>query len=279
MNPNKPLFDGILLPSDHTRASLSPFYHGLCLAMMSRSHLRLVRVDPPKHTEVFDAFPRVRETLSRWQGSSSQISDDELQALGVGVRKVQARHEDPFAAVHRLLQKHQRDFLVMASHRSKTRALQKPLSLQLIDQVQGLSLIIPEGVRGFIDANGKINLKSVLVALFEVRQMPLLLDALRRLALILGIEQLEGNLLWLGAGPWPPTEMPAEDGFWRWQTSAPQGDRACAIAEAASVCEARLIAWMPPRPNGLKALLGKDLRQQVLDRVACPLLVTPPITE
>lgn len=272
MNSKKPLFEGVLFPSDHTRASLSPFYHALYLALRSRSPLHLVHVDPPASKEVFEAFPRVRETLARWQGSQSQMTEDELHALGIGVRKIQARNEDPVDAVQRLRHKHPRDFLVMPSHRLKSKAFQKPRSLQHVEQAQGLSLIIPEGVRGFIDANGKMHLKTVLIPLFEVQQLAMLQDAVRRLALILGLEQLGATLLWLGSQPLNPADTPANDGFWSWQHSASQGDQATAILEGASACGAELIAWMPPRPRGLKALLGRDLRLQLLERISCPLL-------
>lgn len=271
MASDEPLFGGILFPSDHTIASLSPFYHALYMAMIARSHLRVVLIDPPKSTEIFEAFPRVRETISRWRGLSS-VSEDDLQALGLGVRKIQARREDPVQAVHRQLQKYKNDFLIMPAYRDKSNPFNKNRNLQLLDRTQGLNLIIPEGVKGFVDANGQIHLTSVLFPVFHASQMMELVDSVKDLACSLGIEKLSATLLWLDPQPLQPKDAPVDDAFWSWNVITLAGDHDKVIVEAASRSQASLIAWAPPQLSPLKALFGRDLRQSLLEKVACPLL-------
>jgi hypothetical protein len=258
------LFGGVLLPNDHTCASLGPFYHALRLAMMARSHLHVIHIDTPTSAEVFDAFPRVRETLSRWLGLPS-ITEDDLLTLGLGVRKIQARHE------HRLLLKHASDLLIMPAYRDKSNPFNKNRK-QLFDRTQGLNLIIPEGVKGFIDAHGQIHLTSVLIPIFHASQLIPVSGSVQKLARILGVLRLNATLLWLGPQPHHQKDAPVNDDFWSWHVIAPAGDQVVAIVEAATRSQADLIAWVPPQLGTFKASFSRDLRQSLLEKAPCPLL-------
>ncbi len=239
--------------------------------MMARTHLHVIHIDSPPSAEVFEAFPRVRETLSRWLGLPS-VTEDDLATIGLGVRKVQARREDPVQAVHRLLLKHSSDLLIMPAYRDKSNPFNKNRNHQLLERTQGLNLIIPEGVKGFINANGQIHLSSVLVPIFHATQLRPVLDAVNKLASTLGVKRLNATLLWLDPQPLHQKDAPVSDDFWSWSVIAPAGDPVMAIVEAASRSQAGLIAWIPPKLSSFKAFFGRDLRQNLLEKAPCPVL-------
>ena len=107
-----PVLQQVFHPSDFTPASDVAFIHALKAALLAKAELTILHVSP-KHELDWTEFPGVRATLERWGLLPKNSSQKDVVKLGINVRKVQAKHNDPVESVTAYLNNHNTDLIVL----------------------------------------------------------------------------------------------------------------------------------------------------------------------
>ena len=114
-------------PSDFTPASDVAFVHALKAALVAKAELTILHVSP-KHELEWTEFPGVRSTLERWGLLPKNSSQADVLKLGINIKKVQAKHDDPVESVTGYLSTHNTDLIVLATDQQKgTGAVAEPV--------------------------------------------------------------------------------------------------------------------------------------------------------
>lgn len=266
-------FRGVFLPTDYTEAGRQAFFHALKLALVARVPLRLMHVDPPRTETVWTHFPKVRETLTRWLGRSEILTGDDLQELGLAVRKSVAKNVDPVEAVTTALKRRPDQLLVVAPHAHQGMAgfFHRSVSHEVARRSREVTLFVPEGCEPFVRSNdGLLELKRVLFPVDEVPSPRGALDHMERLAELLDLEQVEGMLLHVGK-----REIYCSRSVhprWQWSAHKAEGDPVTQIIDFARANQVHLIAMTTEGRHGLgDALLG-SVTERVVRQAPCPVL-------
>ncbi|KRA82668.1 universal stress protein [Altererythrobacter sp. Root672] len=161
------MIHSIALPTDFSDAGSTAFEHALRLALLNRSRLDLLHVRHPQVSPQWQAFPRVREVLHRWNylDEDAQV-EDILARTGVEVRKVDIRDDDAGDGLSNYLQEHRPDLLVMASrgHAGLERLLKGSVTAEVVRETLVPTLVLGPEARPFVAADtGAMQLETVLV--------------------------------------------------------------------------------------------------------------------
>ena len=113
-----PVLQQVFHPSDFTPASEVAFIHALKAALVAKAELTILHVSP-KHELEWMEFPGVRSTLERWGLLPKNSSPADVLKLGINVKKVQAKHNDPVESVTNYLSAHNTDLIVLATDQQK----------------------------------------------------------------------------------------------------------------------------------------------------------------
>jgi nucleotide-binding universal stress UspA family protein len=164
-----PALGYVVHPTDFTAPGEAAFAHALRLALAVKGHLCVVHAEHvrPDDDPDWSAFPGVRATLSRWgvlppDAPASAVKE----RLGLRVVKAIAPEADPARALGHFFSENRCDLLVLATHAREgfARLLHGSIAETLARQVDGPSLLLPLGGRGFVDAaRGTPQLESILV--------------------------------------------------------------------------------------------------------------------
>jgi len=107
----------ILIGTDFSQESRRAFFHALALAVAQQARLTLLHIGPESRQDVpWDHYPGIRETLNRWGMLNEESERGEVQeTLGLNVKKMAMRDEDPYNGMLDYLRKHPTDLLIMAT--------------------------------------------------------------------------------------------------------------------------------------------------------------------
>ena len=207
-----PILQQIFHPSDFTPASEVAFIHALKAALVAKAELTILHVSP-KHELEWMEFPGVRATLERWgllPKHSTQA--DVARKLGIGIKKVQAKHNDPVESVTNYLSSHNTDMIVLATDQQKGRAqwLSKSVAVPIAQKAHQMTLFIPKGLEGFVSTrDGSISLTSILVPVAETPAAQPAIQAAARMAKRLHLPSGVFTVLHVGEGPeMPKVQLP-----------------------------------------------------------------------
>ena len=266
------MFDGILLATDKSADSKNAFYHALRLALATRAHLRMIHVDPPE-SEAVSGFPKVRDTITRWEGLDHHANEADLHHLGLAIRKIRARGKDPAKEIYSHIEKHKLDLLVMSPRKRTGLAslTQKSVSAQLVRETIGPCLLIPACHPGFVGYDGKVNLSHILFPVDHQPQPDLAFSTAFALGTALGVTQLTGHLLHVNSDPTMP-HQPGQNG-WLWEEHFRTGDPVSAIVEQAEASQCQLIVMVTQGAVSLADRLLGSVTEKLVKVAPCPILV------
>jgi nucleotide-binding universal stress UspA family protein len=147
----------IFHPSDFTPASEVAFVHALKAALVAKAELTILHVSP-KHELEWMEFPGVRPTLERWGLLPKQSARSDVAKLGINIKKVQAKHDDPVESVTSYLSTHNTDLIVLATdqHKSGGLWLSRSIAAPIARKSRQMTLFIPKGVDGSIARRGSL---------------------------------------------------------------------------------------------------------------------------
>ena len=274
-----PVLNSILHPSDFTQASELAFAHALKAALVARADLALLHVAADPEDTHWTDFPGVRQTLERWGLLPAGSGRGAVAELGIGVKKVIARHQNPVNAVLGYLDDHEVDLIVLATHHHGgiNDWLHRSISEPVARKSGQMTLFIPAGSSGFVSlADGSVSLRRILIPVAgRPRPQPAVTGAAR---LVRQLNCAAGvfTLLHVGDdGGMPALDAPDIPG-WSW-------DRVCATGEVVDVIEATarqtgadLIVMSTAGHHGFLDALRGSHSERVLRSAPCPLLAIPP---
>jgi nucleotide-binding universal stress UspA family protein len=264
-------------PSDFTPASEVAFIHALKAALVAKAELTILHVSP-KHELEWMEFPGVRPVLERWGLLPTNSSQRDVLKLGINIKKVQAKHDDPVESVTGYLSTHNTDLIVLATdqHKSGVQWLSRSIAAPIARKSRQMTLFIPKGAEGFVSArDGSISLSSILVPVAETPSAQPAVQAAARMATRLSLPSGVFTLLHVGkSDAIPQVQVPHVAG-WRWNTVATPGDVIDVIIDTALAVKAGLIVLTTEGRNGFLDALRGSCSERVLQRAPCPLLAIP----
>ena len=275
------LVRSVLHPTDLGPGSEAAFEHALAIALLRQTKLTLLHVGKPDAPSGGgDPFPSVRATLARW-GLLDKDSPRRAvyESFKVRVKKQVVRGR-PLEAILRYAEQEPADLVVLAT-RGKEGApgwLKPSVSRPLAHRSETMTLFIPRGSRGFVDAaSGNLSARKILVPVAaEPSGQPAIVLAARVALASHGIEgePVEITTLHVGEGELPPLDYPETPGC-RWSRVVRKGNVIDEIVGAAERLPADLIVMASDGRNGILDALRGSHSEQVLRRALCPLLVVP----
>ena len=275
-----PVIESIQHPSDFSEGSEVAFAHALKVALIARSELTLVHVSPDMTAEWGD-FPGVRQMLERWGLLPTNSPRSAVPKLGIDVEKVIARDRNPVSSVHRFLEEHPVDLIVLAAHQRDDSGLWSRGSVAESVAREGgqATLYVPYGGEGFVSRrDGAVTLERILIPVApKPRAQPALTAAAR---LVTRLERPMGTftLLHVGApGNMPVVNRPSVPG-WQWEAVTREGEVIDTIIDTAVTTKADLIVMTTDGRNGFLDALRGSHSERILRRTPCPLLVIPELS-
>jgi nucleotide-binding universal stress UspA family protein len=269
--PNRKVED-IFLPSDFSEGSETAFFHALKLALASKSMLTVLHVDPEASADWQD-FPGVRETLERWKIIPPGSPRNAVGKLGIDIRKIVARGDDPVKACTAYLQIHNADLIVLAVQQREgiMRWLGKSVGEPIARDAKQMTLFVPRGIQGFVSReDGSVTLKNILIPVAVEPDAQPAVEAVIRL-----IESLDlppGTVTLLRVSPpeeMLPVQLPSNSS-WTWNELVLKGEPAQVILQTAEKLNADLIVMTTDGPDGFLDGLRGTTSERVLSKANCP---------
>lgn len=272
----------IVHPSDFSEPSAVAFAHALKLALQSRAQLELVHVEP-HHTDSeqksrWSDFPAVRATLARWGILAAGAEPEEVDKLGLRVRKVLSAETDPLEAMIDYCDEHPPDLLVLATHQRDglSRWLHRAVAEPLARRSRAMTLFIPRGAAGFVALeDGSVTLRRILVPIDHAPSAQAALE--EGFLLAAGFERrgVVFKLLHVGTDyGMPKLYLPHRPG-WRWEEKLVPGSPVERILEEAQIWRPDLIAMATQGHTDFLDALRGSTTERVLRGAPCPVLAVP----
>ena len=272
-----PLLQRVFHPSDFSEASHAAFAHALVAALMSKSKLTLLHVSGHRD-EQWSEFPKVRETLERWNILPQHSERIDVTELGIDVQKVQMVHDDPVEAITTYLNEHGTDLIVLATdqHKSDMEWLNRSVATSIARKSEAMTLFIPKGAEGFVSlATGGISLINILIPVAATPSAQLTIHAAARLITGLGCDFGVVTLLHVGENDSMPQVTCPELVGWRWKRITRDGNVVDRITQVVGETHADLIVMATDGRNGILDTWSERLSERVLQEACCPLLTIP----
>ena len=267
----------IFHPSDFTPESDVAFVHALKAALLAKAELTILHVSP-KHELDWTEFPGVRSTLERWGLLPKHSSQSAVATLGINIKKVQAKHDDPVESVTAYLSTHNTDLIVLATdqRKGKVQWLSQSVAAPIARKSRQMTLFIPKGLEGFVSLqDGSVSLTSILIPVAETPAAQPSVQAAARMVSRLNCPSGVFTLLHVGekAGM-PQLQLPNVPG-WTWNTEVRSGDVVDVISETASARRVGLIVLTTEGRHGFLDALRGSHSERILQQAPCPLLAIP----
>ena len=276
--PKPNYFGSIFHTTDFSDLSDIAFAHALRLALSSSARLELFHVLPNHGKDVISEFPKIRDTLVRWNVISEENAEDDLRTLGFSYSKVVAVHKDPVASILNYLKTHPSEVNVLAAHprSGPVNLLHRSVAGKVSRDSGGWTLFIKDDERGFVSPHdGTVNLKNILIPI-DADPDPLLgIYAAARLAQVFGSEGCVFTLLYVGEPDGMPAIRHPENAAWTWNSVTRSGSVVETILGVADEIGADLIVMGTQGNQGFLDALRGSTTEQVLRRSLSPLLAVP----
>ena len=272
-----PVLQQIFHPSDFTPESDVAFVHALKAALLAKAELTILHVSP-KHELDWTEFPGVRSTLEQWGLLPKHSSQSAVATLGINIKKVQAKHDDPVESVTAYLGTHNTDLIVLATDQQKGKVqwFSQSVAAPIARKSRQMTLFIPKGLEGFVSLrDGSVSLTSILIPVAETPAALPSVQAAARMVSRLNCPSGVFTLLHVGekAGM-PQVQLPNVPG-WTWNTEIRSGDVVDVICETASTGRAGLIVLTTEGRHGFLDALRGSHSERILQKTPCPLLAIP----
>src|SRR5689334_9838519 len=221
-----PVLQQIFHPSDFTPESDVAFVHALKAALLAKAELTILHVSP-KHELEWTEFPGVRSTLERWGLLPKNSSQADVGKLGINIKKVQAKHDDPVESVTAYLGTHNTDIIVLATDQQKDTAawFSRSIATPIARKSRQMTLFIPKGLEGFVSArDGSVSLTSVLIPVAAAPSAQPALHAAARMVVGLNCPTGIFTLRHVGEQEGMPQVQVPEVPGWKWNSEGRSGD-------------------------------------------------------
>lgn len=269
----------IFHPTDYTEASVLAFYHGLKIALNSNASITIMQVDNDSSPS-WDQYPGVRRTLFHWNLLPKKSKPEDIAKLGLRVKKIRAKGENPTEVIQKQIKKSNYDLLVLSTQQRKGMAkfLKKSVAEPVSRNSRITTLFVPQSTEGFISKNaGEINLRNILFPVNDQPNPQPALNALAVLAKNLKCKRLSIHLLHIGKPKEIELVLPNEDG-WHFHHVNDTGDVVQAIVNQSIKLDSDLIVLATQGHDSLMDSIMGNTTEQIVREVTCPVLAVPSST-
>lgn len=277
MSHNTPILQHVVHPTDFSRESDIAFAHALKAALFAKATLTILHVSSGEEQN-WTEFPGVRQTLERWGLLPTNSPRSAVPELGINVRKVVTKDNDPVKSVLGFLEQHTTDLMVLATHQNKGRGLwqEKSVAQPLARKSRQMTLFVPAGVKGFVSfQDGVVSLKNIVIPVAQIPNAQPAIQAAVRFAQALDCTTGRFTVVHVGDGSsMPEFDCPELPG-WEWTRLSREGDIIEVILQTARAKEADLIVMSTEGHHGFLDALRDSHSEKVLQQCACPLLAIP----
>jgi nucleotide-binding universal stress UspA family protein len=268
----------IFHPSDFTAGDEGAFIHAVRLALAARAELNILHANADAREVDWDDFPSVRRALEKWGMIAPGSSKEAVHDLGLDVRKVKRRSNDPVQTILEHLESREPDLVVLATHqrRGLSRWMNRPIAEPIARHSRIMTLFVPRRVVGFVSPeNGVVHLENVLLPIDRAPDPQRAIDAAATLALVFQSPQVHFTLLHIGReDEWPDLELPLQPG-WTMEKITANGEVLDRILTTSEEKDADLVAMATEGRDGFLDALRGSTTERVLREAKCPVLAVP----
>jgi len=279
MNPSSCLTNHgrIVHPSDGTESSLPAFQHAIRLSLSARSRLDILNVVPREGEPVRARFPAVRDVLENWKLLPEDSPRSEVAKLGVKIRKIQMRNSDPSKAILYYLREHSADLTILGT-RQRTglqRFRQQRVSEPISQGTTGPALFVPHSGRRFVEADGRVNLSQVVIAVDNEPDPAPCAGVVAELINLLKVEKVRVLLVHVGPkGSAPLLDHHRIPGA-EIDYMTLDGDPVSEILKVCDATGAQLLGLTTAGPDGFLESIFGSTTENLIRRSPCPVLTVP----
>ena len=272
----------ILSATDFSAASERAFLHALGLAAGQHARLTLLHIGPESRKEVpWDKYPGVRDTLVKWQMMEADAPrTDVMDQLGMNVKKMAMRDEDPYNGILDYVRKHPTDLLVMATGARSGAARMKRASVaeSVSYSSHSHALLLPDDTNDLVDiASGSRLLKNALVIYDHEPDPRNAISWLSNWLPMFAEDTVDAHLLYVGDEETVPEVAIPTLPKVNWKPAVKNGPLRETILAYADEVEAQMIVMMNEPSRGLLGRLRGSLCEQILRQSGRPMLLMPDI--
>jgi nucleotide-binding universal stress UspA family protein len=268
----------IFHPSDFSQGSELAFAHALKFALVAQTELTILHASERQEGDQWRNFPGIRNTLQNWGVLPADSAKDAVTKLGIDVKKILGEDSNPVRAALLYLNQRPTDLIVLATAQQGGRMqwLSKSVAQPISRHAGEMTLFVPNGVKGFVDAEtGDISLANILLPIETELNADDAIEAARRIGTALGVKELNLHLLYVGdAADMPRPFLPKQEG-WAWKSHNTDGDVVDNILGTASAIGADLIITTTAGHDGFLDMLRGNTTERVLFGAQCPVLAIP----
>ena len=271
-------FRRIFHPTDFSAEDSAAFAHAVKLTCLVQGELTMMHVDPAIGSQDFEDSPRIRPLLARWGILPEGSSKEDVEKLGIQIKRVRAVADNATGAILRQLTAQPTELLVLSTHQREgfARLTHHAVAEPLARGTHTRTLFVPAGVEGFVSAEtGSTNLTRVLIPIAHKPHPQPAIDLAADLASTLGSETVLFELVHLGKEADPPKFTNPERPGWSWETLVAKGDPVEWILAAGADFEVDLIVMVTEGHTSLFDLLRGSTTERVIRGARCPLLAIP----
>ncbi len=270
--------NAILHPTDFSDESLVAFHHALVLSRAATARLDLLHAEPDNTEVSVTTFPGVVDTLVRWKVVGANPDATALRAAGVRARRMMAPGREPADAIVAEMADARSDLVVLATHGRSglAKMLQPSVTEAVVRLAQVPVLVIPPGVRGFVDPeNGKVSLRRILVAVAPKPAPDVALHVAISLGRELGLDGVTLSTLFVGAvGDAPGLDVHLPES-WVYHSMNRGSQIVKGIVETATDWAADLLVITSAGHDSLADDLRGSTAERLLRTASCPVLIVP----
>jgi len=271
-------FQRIFHPSDFSDASNVAFVHALKLAVLANGRLTILHTGAEDNGDCWLDFPRVRQTLERWEILPLNSPKEAIFIVGLDVQKIATPHADPARGVLQYLGEHPHDLIVLATHQHDgfDRWTHKQVAEPIARRSGEITLFIPHGREGFVSLeSGAASLRNILIPVDHSPDPQIAVDGAVSFAHTLECHGIIFTLLHVGEEDrFPEIIMPQRE-LWQWRKLYKQGHVERQILQAADECRADLIVMATQGHRGFLDALRGSTTERIIRNSKSPVLAVP----
>ena len=270
-------FREVFHPSDFTHGDAPAFAHALRIALAAKGELSLLHVNAPEDHVPWGDFPSVRKVLGAWGVVPPGASHSALEEIGLEVKKIQRKGENPSKSIVDYLHEHKPHLLVLSTHQRQglDRLLHPSKAEAMADKSHALTLFVPRDCHGFIAENGEVRLANVLIPVDHAPNPQRAVDAAESLTHLLGAQTTHFALFYAGKESDQPEVRFSVSNGWTFERDFWNGAVVDRIIEVSDAQNIDLIVMATRGHNSLLDALRGSTTERVLRRTKCPVLMVP----
>jgi nucleotide-binding universal stress UspA family protein len=267
----------IVHPTDFSDLSARAFAHALRIAIVTKSALYALHVEP-RHPGEAGSFPEVRRMLTQWGFVAEDETAPEIAAkLGFLVSNIRIDGPSPAVSILDFLDQRATDLLVLGTHGRD--GLERLLMGSIAETVSRRSsipaLFVGPSARTFVsEVSGDLTLRRVLLPVDHSPAPARAVEAVRRFAHMLTGTDVSIFLLHIGTSA-PVIITGSRELEFPQPVILRSGPVVRSILDAADEFEVDLIGMPTAGHHGVLDALRGSTTERVLRHAPCPVLAVP----